>query len=224
MMKAHTRPQPAGAPAFGSARPAGRSPPEPTRRSADQIGLPAGRTLRRRALLALAALALTTGACITDFGALEEQPAIKVAANHPPYVSSIDDIIPANTSCLKMTRDSTGCEQPLRVLSVFDGDAGDELKARWFIDFNRTLRGNDNEMAYEGRLMSAGATDAAQRVGPSYKFRADQVSPGVHVVTVVVSDGFAEAPRLEIREGKASWSASWCIDTTAAGDCVGTQP
>jgi hypothetical protein len=98
--------------------------------------------------------------------------------------------------------------------AVSDQNLGDALTTRWFVD-------------YDGKATTApvyvavvsGAPDATGRraAGISYSFDSSQIGPGVHMVTVIVSNGFAfrDHDYTTVLDGMASATWAWCIDTTA---------
>ena len=99
-----------------------------------------------------------------------------------------------------------------RSLADAPGDIVDELEARWFVD---NVAGGISKMA---------ASDQAERIGPKFELDLSDPKkgpePGLHVVLMVLSDGFAPGGDLrEIAEGRGSVSYEWVVDTSATAVC-----
>jgi hypothetical protein len=171
------------------------------------------------AVVSLAMLSLFSAGClVTDV--LEERAAVTPEANHPPRIEEAS-VEPSNWAIYELKRDvadpSKGCEVTLKIGVVIDEDLGDELYARWFIDYA------DNPSVWQPTRIPP--SDKPERIGPELLFRAADWDPGIHLVRVVISDGFADDPQdpTKVLDGKASTSYTWTIDSTAA-DCASETP
>lgn len=147
-------------------------------------------------------LALSTSCLVVD--SLEEQETTHSPGNMPPRILE-ETVEPKNGSVIF----PESCALLLSIGAVEELDLTDELMARWFVD---------EKLLSSHRLP---AQDEIVRPGPSYAFEVARHTPGMHVVLVSISDGFADGEDLRAaREGKAVVSYEWAIDTSAIAACV----
>jgi hypothetical protein len=169
---------------------------------------------------AVTAMATLCTACLVTQPLTERTD---VAANNPPRFSE-GSITPTNSTCIKPVG-APNCEPVnFTVNTIVDQDKADELAARWFIDCDGTAA----TMVAAAPITTIFALDSkteGERIGGpslSYTLKASGPSaptPGVHVVKVLVSDGFAfttnTTNHLDLAaetKGLATWV--WCVDTS----------
>jgi len=151
-------------------------------------------------------------ACLT-VDDLEPRDPLTGQTNSPPRFED-GSISPESWRPIVLGHDEiTGCSIRLSVGVVVDEDLTDELYAKWFVNYDR----NNPTMWH---VHPIAATEQPNRLGTSWEFKGSNFERGVYVVTVVVSDGFADVAEdpAKVREGRASASHSWVIDTTS-GEC-----
>ncbi|MDR0967188.1 MAG: hypothetical protein LBM75_11955 [Myxococcales bacterium] len=147
-----------------------------------------------------ALLTLSTAACLVT-EALEEQEALPPAENWAPRIVE-ETVAPRNGAVLA----PQDCAIHLSIGAIEERDLADELTARWFID--GVLRASQ-------RLPVQ--SDEVLRPGPNFTFKVASHTPGMHVVLVAISDGFADGEELRSAlEGRSVVSYEWSIDTSAA--------
>jgi hypothetical protein len=140
------------------------------------------------ALLALAALP----ACPVP-QPVAEYPATGVV---PPPQLLMDEVTPIDTVIYV---NATGCASAVYTLStsLVYADTTKAITARWFVDYD-TSQQNSTVRQQDDVPVDGGAPDPTIRVVPSFAFDAYGWLPttagSLHVVEVVVSNGFAQDP------------------------------
>ncbi len=163
------------------------------------------------------AMALCASAClVTD--PLEVEPPTPAVVNHPVVIVE-DSVTPRNWAPVQLTRTSTPpCTQTFEAKQVTDEDLGDQLAARWFIDCADVPSGTDwmsCEYESEEALYPVDGNPTS-RIGPSRQFTITK--PGLHIVKVLVSDGFVTAfPNVSAGSSLASYV--WAV--VVSSDCEG---
>jgi hypothetical protein len=160
-------------------------------------------------------LALNTSCLVTD-DLVERSPT-------PPKVNHLPRLVessakPSNAKPLEPTKD-LGCKVDLRIGVVVDEDVSDELSVRWFVDYDDSPGAPTQPIS---RALTIPASGTPERSGDAakFEFRTKDYPLGLHVVQVVVSDGFSndESPR-DPAPGRGTAGYSWFVDTTNAQSC-----
>ncbi len=203
-------------PAIPPPRPGGEAPqpgavPKDSRepRLARRL-LDGGRVLSR---LGLAMMLLASTSClITD--PIEGRTPPPPATNHPPRIPKAA-VEPLNWSRIVVPND---CKVTLSVGYVEDDDLNDTLSVRWFVDWDPSPGALNTYVG--GTIDPSGSVERINTGVTTYPLTIK--SPGVHVVTMVLSDGFSSLPTDSAtpQAGRDVTSVSWTIDASAATDCI----
>lgn len=193
-----------------------RAPASETRTGPNLVTCTTTRT-PRSAVLAAAAVALLAVSCLVTAEPEPRQDVVII--NHPPrFLES--SVAPPNWQCVKPAI----CQAvELSIGVVVDEDVSDTLSARWFVDYDPSP--GVPKTLYRAGVVTGTSNDRGERPGGNaltFTLPAT-VQPGVHVVKVLVSDGFAQPSSDfdQVASGKGLVSYAWCVDTSA---CLGASP
>jgi hypothetical protein len=165
--------------------------------------------------LTLAAGLAAAGCLLTDDP--EVRPVVPPAPNNVPRIVESSVSPPGWAVVVPDPLGDPACRVQLSIGTVVDEDIADSLSARWFVDYDPKDPPDTSFLGGEPLNL----TGAAERPGPSLDSETNTrlktklaSAPRVHMVMVVVSDGFdpKASDYTKVLEGRGSVSWTWAVE------------